>query len=244
MTGDLSAAGLAAAMPGRPVRAYPALLSTEADAMAWARAGGPSGAVVVADYQAAARGRGGLPWQTAPGEGLSFSVVVRPSLPSEREGWGYVAVSLALAETLDGADVVTQWPDTVLLAGSHQRLASLGIHVQLGATGVDWVVVSVLIEEAQQPRGALLARCVAAIEARLADPQDAVLTAYRARCTTLGRRVRLRLIPMSPDGVQVVGEGIDVRGDGALVVQTAPGRRAAVRPQDLGLIDDMGSGNP
>lgn len=189
------------------------------------------------------QGRGGLPWQTVPGKGLSFSMVFRPSLPSEREGWGYVAASLALAETLDGADVVTQWPDTVLRAGSGERLASLGTHVQLGATGVDWVVLTVLIEQAQPPREALLARCVAAIEARLADPPDTVLTAYRSRCATLGRRVRLRLVPMTPDGVQVVGEGIDVRGDGALVVQTAPGRRAAVRPHDLGLIDELRSGD-
>ncbi|HWH34036.1 MAG TPA: hypothetical protein VNT56_01805 [Acidimicrobiales bacterium] len=54
---DLSAGVLAAALPDRPLRSYPAPLSTEADALAWARAGAPVGAVVVADYQAAPRGR-------------------------------------------------------------------------------------------------------------------------------------------------------------------------------------------
>ena len=40
---DLAAETLAAALPGRPLRSYPALLSTHADALAWARAGGPAG---------------------------------------------------------------------------------------------------------------------------------------------------------------------------------------------------------
>ncbi|MDQ4130536.1 MAG: hypothetical protein M3133_06040, partial [Actinomycetota bacterium] len=76
-------------MPGRPVRTYPAILSTSADAFAWARAGAPEGALVVADYQAAPRGRAGLPWEVRPGEGLGFSLVLRPELPPEREGWLY-----------------------------------------------------------------------------------------------------------------------------------------------------------
>jgi BirA family biotin operon repressor/biotin-[acetyl-CoA-carboxylase] ligase len=66
---DLAADVLAADLPGRPLRSYPALLSTEADALAWARAGAPDGAVVVAGYQASPRGRAGLPWQVQQGTG-------------------------------------------------------------------------------------------------------------------------------------------------------------------------------
>ena len=64
---DLDPDVLAQALPGRPVRSYPALLSTDADAQAWARTGASAGAVVVADYQASPRGRGGLPWTVRPG---------------------------------------------------------------------------------------------------------------------------------------------------------------------------------
>ncbi|MEJ7744106.1 MAG: hypothetical protein WKF73_17135, partial [Nocardioidaceae bacterium] len=52
VTDDLGPGAITAALGDRPVRAYPALLSTEAVGMAWAREGAPSGAVVVADYQA------------------------------------------------------------------------------------------------------------------------------------------------------------------------------------------------
>jgi BirA family biotin operon repressor/biotin-[acetyl-CoA-carboxylase] ligase len=239
VTADLSVARLAAAMPGRPVRSYPALLSTEATAMAWAREGGPSGAVVVADYQAAPRGRGGLPWQTTPGSTLCFSVVLRPELPVERQGWSYVAASLAITDLLSGADVATEWPDRVVRRGSGDHVGSVKAHVQLGPGGTDWVVVSVLIEDARPGRDLLLASCVGAIETRMAQAADAVLEGYRSRCVTLGRPLRARLIPMGPDGVQVVGTAVDVRADGALVIDTAEGRRVAVLPQAVGLLEPV-----
>ncbi|MGI8676862.1 MAG: biotin--[acetyl-CoA-carboxylase] ligase [Nocardioidaceae bacterium] len=238
MPEDLSPAHLAHAMPGRSVRSYPALLSTEADAMAWARAGAPSGAVVVADYQAAPRGRGGLPWYTAPGAGLSFSIVLRPDLPPTREGWCYIAGLLALTDAIAGTDVVIEWPDRVARRGTRHPLASLGTHVQLGLSGTDWAVINVLIHDAQGPRDALLARCVVAIEARLNEEQETVLEEYRSRCATLGQRVQARLVPLGPNGVRVLGEGLDVLDDGALVIRTDEGRRVAVRPQDLGLLED------
>src|SRR5207244_3643314 len=37
LVGDLTVEAVAAALPDRPLRVYPALLSTEADALAWAR---------------------------------------------------------------------------------------------------------------------------------------------------------------------------------------------------------------
>jgi len=242
MASDLNLDALARIMPGRSIRSYPALLSTEADAMAWARAGAPSGALVVADYQAAARGRGGLPWRTSMGEGLSFSLVVRPELPAAREGWCYVVGSVALADVLADKDVVARWPDAVARAGAGEHVASLGVHARVEADHVAWAVVSVLITEAPTPRGSLLGRCITALESRLQQADAAVLDDYRSRCTTLGQSVRARLIPMGPDGVEVIGEAVDFRSDGALVVRTAAGSRVAVRPQDLGVLEEAAEG--
>ncbi len=239
MTGDLNLPSLDAAMPGRALRVYPAMLSTEADAMAWARAGAPSGAVVVADYQASARGRGGWPWSIEPGRGLGFSVVLRPVLPPPREGWGYVAASLGLAEVVAGGGTVLEWPDTVNHAVSNERLAALGVYVQLGADWVDWIVVTVLVIDARPPRAGLLARCVEAIEVRFDADEISVLDDYRARCTTLRRSVRARLIPLGPGGPEVTGEAVDVLNDGSLVLLTARGNRVAVPPQNLGLLEDV-----
>lgn len=235
MTDDLSPAEVALTLGDRPLHAYPALLSTESDAMAWARNGAAAGAVVVADYQASPRGRGGLPWTVHPGRGLGFTLLVRPTLAPEREGWPYVAASLAIAEVI--GDTGVEWPDTVVDASDQRAVASLGVYVELGPSRTDWVTVTVLVEDADPPRAPLLGRLVAALEQRLTEDADTVLAAYRSRCVTLGRLVRARMIPMGPGGPEINGEAVDVLADGALVVRTARGSRVAVPPQNLGLLE-------
>ncbi|MBA3266036.1 MAG: hypothetical protein H0T14_06650 [Nocardioidaceae bacterium] len=238
LSGDLSESSVRTAMSGRSVRVYPALLSTEADAMAWARSGARTGSVVVADYQASPRGRGGWPWSVEPGRGLGFSVVFRPDLSSSREGWGYVAASVALAEVLADGDTVLEWPDFVDHAKTGDRLAALGVYVHLGADTVEWIVVTVLVVGATPPRAQLLASCVEAIETRMHADAGGVLDDYRARCATLHRTVRARLVPLGPGGPQVSGQAVDVLSDGALVLLTARGNRVAVPPHSLGLLEE------
>lgn len=231
---DLTSEAVSAALRARPARVYPAMLSTESDAMAWARAGGPSGAVVVTDYQASPRGRSGWEWRVEPGRGLGFSLLIRPTLPAHREGWPYVAASLALADVL-GAGASLRWPDEVHLDG--RRAAAVGVHAELGPDVVAWATVTVLIDHAEPPRAPLLAAAVEAIERRIDQPQTRVLEDYRRRCATLGRDVVARLIPMGPSGVRVQGVAVDCKDDGALVISTADGRRVAVPPQHLGILE-------
>lgn len=236
MSSDLDDRALFEALPGRPARSYPALLSTEADAMAWARAGAPAGAVVVADYQASPRGRAGLPWQVVVGQGLGFSLVLRPALAPEREGWCYVVASVALDDVVGDGSTSLRWPDGVEdPAGT--PVADVGLHVQLGPAHTEWVTVTVLVASAAPPRARLLARLVQAIEERLDQPAAEVLDAYRRRCRTLGQPVWARLIPLGPGGPEVRGRAVDVLDDGALVILTARGHRVAVRPQNLGLLE-------
>jgi BirA family biotin operon repressor/biotin-[acetyl-CoA-carboxylase] ligase len=236
LTGDLAAEVLGPLLPGRAVRSYPALLSSEVDAEAWARAGGPHGGVVTAGYLAAPRGRAGLPWPLGPDRGLVFSLLLRPDLTPEREGFPYLAAGLGLADVL-GPDAVVRWPDEV--HGPDGRLGAVGLRTELGPDGVRWAVLTMLAEHVGPPRGPLLARIVAAVEGRLDDPIEALLAAYRARCGTLGRRVRARLVPLGPAGPQLEGEAVDVRGDGALVIRTEEGRRAVVPPPNLGMLEDL-----
>ncbi|MDQ3627480.1 MAG: hypothetical protein M3419_01420 [Actinomycetota bacterium] len=235
--GDLSAPAVSMALRGRQVRAYPALLSTEAVAMAWARDGAPSGAVVVADYQASPRGRGGLPWTVRQGHGLGFTLLLRPELPPAREGWPYVAALLALHDILGTDGTGLAWPDTVHAAGGG-ILARLGVYVELGPSRTEWISVTVLAEEVPRPRSALLAVLVAALEERLTAPAEEVLADYLPRCSTLGQQRRARLIPMGPGGPEVTGEAVDVLADGALVLLTARGNRVAVPPHNLGLLEE------
>lgn len=235
---DLDPDELGRLLPDRAVRSYPAVLSTEADALAWARAGAATGSVVVADYQASARGRAGLPWQVEQGVGLGFSLVVRPDLVSAREGWLYSVATTALADVIaatGASDVTTEWPDEVLVSG--ERAAAVGVTTALGGATVAWAVLNVLVTDAPPPRGPLLARSVEAIEVRLDQPPSEVLDDHRRRCSTLGRAVRARLVPMGPSGVQIEGRADRLVDDGALVIETRRGARVAVLPHHLGMLD-------
>ncbi len=239
MSNDLTQETVQAALPDRPVRVYPALLSSEAEAMAWARSGASSGAVVVADYQVSPRGRAGLPLVSQLGEGLGFSMLLRPDLSVEREGWPYVAACLAVGDVVGGVAAertLLVWPDRVAAADG-RRLADLGLYVQLGAAQVEWVVLTVLVASASSPRVSLLAALVEAVEKRLDEPAEQVLAAYRERCASLGTELRALLIPLGSGGPEITGTAVDVLDDGALVLLTERGNRVAVRPTNLGILE-------
>ncbi|MPZ66920.1 MAG: hypothetical protein GEU83_15885 [Pseudonocardiaceae bacterium] len=234
---DLAAEPLGKEMPGRPIRSYPAVLSTEAVALGWAREGAPHGAVVVAGYQASPRGRAGLPWDLPMGTGVGFSIVLRPQLPAAREGWVYATAVCGLADVA-GDDAQICWPDEVWCAGV--RKSAVGAWVELGSEGVDWAVVNVLLPDITAPRAPALQRAVTAIESRTAAPREGVLDDYRRRCVTFGRLVLARMIPMGPAGPRVQGTAVDVLSDGSLVIKSdSTGNRVAVRPQNLGILDDL-----
>lgn len=226
---------LAAAFAGRPFRFYPALLSTEADALAWAREGAPHGSVVTAGYQASPRGRAGWEWEI--GEGLAFSVVLRPTprIPAAREGWLYTVAVSGLADALGRAARI-EWPDGV--TRDEANVAAVGVHVELGPLGVDWAVVNVLVRQ-PSPEPELLARIVASIEERLGSSSASVLADYLRRCETIGRDVRARLVPLRPGGPEVTGKAVSSSVDGSLVIMTSDDRRVAVPPPSLGVLEPL-----
>ncbi len=236
LSDDLSAPIVEAALPGRAVRCYRAMLSTEADALAWARAHAPEGAVVVAGYQAAPRGRAGRVWPVAPEQpGLGFSVVLRPRLADRREGWLYTLATAALAGVC-GEDATIEWPDEVR---TQEGLAgAVAVQVQPDPPGLTWAVVSFLVPTAEPPRAKLMARIVEELKATGAARVSDVLEGYTRRCETLGRRVVARLVPMGPTGTRVTGTAVAGLKDGSLLIETDEGRRVAVPPQSLGLLEE------
>lgn len=106
---------------GRPMEGYASIGSTNDRAAAWAVEGAPEGSVVVAEHQTAGKGRQGRSWQAAPGRNLTFSVVLRPSLPADRLGRITIAAAVAVARTLDAVAAplraTIKWPNDVFLRG-------------------------------------------------------------------------------------------------------------------------------
>ena len=92
--------------------------STNDAALAWAAAGAPDLALVIAGQQTAGRGRGNHSWFTAPGAALAFSLVLRP-LPGEAQSIPLFSAlgGLAVCEVLaaQGLHPEIKWPNDVLI---------------------------------------------------------------------------------------------------------------------------------
>jgi BirA family transcriptional regulator, biotin operon repressor / biotin---[acetyl-CoA-carboxylase] ligase len=92
--------------------------STNADALALARAGEPEGIVVVADHQTAGRGRRGRTWTAPPGGSLLVSIVMRP--PASAAAWCPMAVAVAAAAAVEataGFAPRLKWPNDLVWPG-------------------------------------------------------------------------------------------------------------------------------
>jgi BirA family biotin operon repressor/biotin-[acetyl-CoA-carboxylase] ligase len=207
----------AACLPGGriagPLRAFGSVPSTQTVARAWAAAGAPEGAVVIADHQSAGRGRRGRAWSAPAGAALLFSVVLRPPLPVARWPELALAAGCAVAEAVEAvAGVATRlkWPNDVL-AGA-RKLAGvlaegvagpapavvLGVGLNVSQADADWPpelaarAVSVAALAGPVSRPALLRAVLGRLDAwygvLLARGFEPVRTAWRAR-GALGQRV-------------------------------------------------------
>lgn len=114
----------ALARPGslwREIRVVPEAASTNALVAAEAGAGLGEGLVVVAEKQTAGRGRMGRAWQSPPGAGLTFSVLLRPDQVAP-QAWSWLPL-LAGVAIVDGISAATsvrtglKWPNDVLAMG-------------------------------------------------------------------------------------------------------------------------------
>jgi BirA family biotin operon repressor/biotin-[acetyl-CoA-carboxylase] ligase len=227
--------------------------STQTVAFALAADGAADGTVVVADSQAAGRGRHGRAWVDEPGASLLVSIVLRPRLEPARLPGLSLAAGVAVAEALTRAASLTprlKWPNDVLVgdrkiagillesrlmgAESGQVTAVLGVGVNLAqrmfptdlarrATSI-WLVSGRLVD-----RDALLAALLDALadwRRRLEYRGFApVRTRWRELSDTLGRTVTV-------DAVS--GVAVDIDADGALIVNDADGRRHRIVAGDVG----------
>ena len=227
----------------------PRVDSTQGTLFDLAAQGAPDRTVVVADYQAAGRGRRGRAWDAPAGTSLLTSILVRPQGPPERWG-GYSLVSaLAVADALArvaGLGARLKWPNDILVDG--RKIAGILLESRMpaaggpGVAGVIAVGIGVNLGQRAFPAGLAARATSVALETGRVVERDAALAAvleafdgWRARfereglapvrarwlalADTIGRRV-------SVDGVSGVAVDLDV--DGALVLEDGERRHRVV----------------
>ncbi len=235
------------AEPSWQVRHFTSLPSTNQYLLDQARAGAKEGLVAVADHQSAGRGRLGRSWESPPGASLLVSVLLRPPLSPPNLHLCPTAVALAALEacgSVAGVEALVKWPNDLVvddhkLAGvlaevlpdvpggpaAAAVVVGLGLNIEWpGPPDVDGTSL-VQLSGRSISRDDLLGALLTALERRrlaLVDgsPGTALIAELRARCATLGRRVRVELASGSFDGTAT-----DVTDHGLLVVDTLQGVR-------------------
>ncbi|PRY51907.1 BirA family biotin operon repressor/biotin-[acetyl-CoA-carboxylase] ligase [Geodermatophilus tzadiensis] len=201
------------------------------------------GLVLVAEHQAAGRGRLARTWASPPRAGLTVSVLLRPDVPAARRGWLPLLTGVALAEAVGevtGVRSSLKWPNDLLavdgakLAGILAEAAGTAVVVgtglnvstrreELPPTGSSLTLVT----GAPVDRAPVLLAYLRALERRylawtaaLGDPvATGLATDYLAWCSTVGAEVAVAL----PDGATLSGTATGVDWDGRLVVRTPDG---------------------
>jgi len=160
---EVRAALLAPAGPLRrcEVLAVAGSTSTEALARLARDPGWADGGLLVAEHQAAGRGRGGHTWTTPPGAALPLSLVLRPGVPRPAWGWLPLLAGLGVVRAVadaTGLPAALKWPNDVLLPDPAGRglpgwgtdRKAVGILAEVAPAG-DAVVLGIGVNVDQAP---------------------------------------------------------------------------------------------
>ena len=240
---------LSNALIGRRIDYYQSVGSTMDLARQAAEEGAAEGTVIVAEDQTAGRGRFGRKWVTAPGQNLSFSVVLYP------DKWAVSRLSIAAAVAVArvirhmyGLSLGIKWPNDVRINGKklcgiliesavqneQVRYAVLGVGVNVNTDPSDEVNEGVgdttcISKEVGHPvqREETLQAVLQELGYIYASLQEwgSVWSEWRESMETLGKEVRVLWGEQVEEGLaeDIDGEGNLVlrRKDGTVVSLTA-----------------------
>jgi BirA family transcriptional regulator, biotin operon repressor / biotin---[acetyl-CoA-carboxylase] ligase len=232
---------------GRKIYAFESIDSTNTCARALASNEAPEGAVVVADFQTAGKGRLGRTWSATASENLLFSVILRPRIPPEGVNLLPLLTAVAVARAISersGLKPDCKWPNDLLLRG--KKFCGILLEGVLREGALDFVIAGigvnvnqVLFPDELKDRATSLR-----IESGKEFDREELLRGVLAEFETLYSREKdddFRSVPklwMSHSGM--IGKTVDcesegatlsgvaegVASDGALILLTDAGRRS------------------
>ena len=198
---------------GRPIRFFASVASTNEVALHWAGRDAPHGALVVADYQSAGRGRWGRTWVAPRGRALLFSVILRPTDP-KNVSLVSTALGVAVAEGLEACaslDAKLRWPNDVMVDG--RKIAGILVETVSHGGAIDALVAGVGIN----------------VATRAQDLPEELRTTATSIAELQGKApLRAQVLAEMLDGIERVMSALDVEGGREDVVARATARSAVL----------------
>ena len=259
---DLAAleAALAGTVFAGKLHFSPVTGSTNTDALAAARSGAPHGSVYFADEQHAGRGRGDHAWQSAAGQGLYVSVLLRPPIETSVLPVIPLVAGLAAAEAIamtSSLKTDLRWPNDLLIG--ERKTGGILVECRTEGNEVSFVVIGIGINvhqsdfdpdlstpatsldlEAGRPisRQALLVSLLKSLQRETSGLHDpAVVAAVSARVAQVSTWLWNRRVEVhGPQACVGVTAGLDEHG--FLLVRTANGvvtvQTGGIRAAEIG----------
>lgn len=252
-------AGLHTERFGRWVHYFERTGSTNDVARSLAVEGAPEGTLVIAEEQAAGRGRLGRSWLAPARSCLLMSLILRPSVPATQGFRATMLCAVAAAMAVERVCEVrpaVKWPNDLLLGG--KKLAGVLSEASAVESRLDWVVVGVGLNVNFDPalypeiaatatslqaelgrevsRLGLLRTFLEELEAGYrylapaAGGHDRLWEEWKGRLDTLGRQVTV-----TEGDRRVSGLAEDVLPDGSLVLRRDDGSTLAIAVGDVTL---------
>lgn len=235
---DLIQANLSARELGGEITYYPVTDSTSADLWELVKQKEASpGQLVVTDDQRAGRGRQDRHWFSAPGLGLTFSVLLYPGLAVERSGLLALAAGVAVVDALEmgGLQAGLKWPNDIMV--DHRKLGGI-LAESRNVGGKSAVVLGIGLNVNEEPadfphelqsvavsarmvlghtiqRETILARILNHLEELLVADMEGVPELWQAKCIHVGEVVRFQRLAELVEGVFL---GVDQTGGAILEI--------------------------
>ena len=230
--------------------------STNVHLRALAKAGAPSGTVVIADHQTGGKGRRGRSFHSPEGAGIYLSLLLRPDCPPDRLMHLTCAVAVAMCDAVEAAAGFRpgiKWTND-LVFGS-RKLGGILTEIGFNTQGlVDWAILGIGIncsqtegdfpEDIRHMAGSLsmitqqpldraklaasMIQCLHRMSQRLLPEKQEILAQYRLDCMTLNRDVVL----VRGDEKRY-GYALDIDEEGALIVRFADGTLETVNSGEI-----------
>lgn len=239
---------------GKKIYYFETIDSTNEEAKRQAANGAPNGSMILSETQTGGKGRLGRKWSSSPGDGIYFSLLLRPNdSPSEISNITLLS-GLAVCNGIreyTGCNAQIKWPNDVVIDGKktcgiltemsaevdqiHFLIIGIGINVNQDKFGEDiaFKATSLFLENGQKlHRSELLAEILKQFEAlyRLYQNHETqkLLSLYKNNCVTLSRKVST-----IRNGKTLLGTAIDILPSGELLVLGEDGKTFSINSGEV-----------
>jgi BirA family transcriptional regulator, biotin operon repressor / biotin---[acetyl-CoA-carboxylase] ligase len=215
---------------GRKIYTFETIDSTNTCAKALAGCWAAEGTVVFSETQTAGRGRLGRSWYSAPQQNLTFTIILRPSLPPDSVNLLPLFTGVVIAEAIEehcGVAIECKWPNDLLIGG--KKVAGILCEGSFKQDMVEYVTVGIGLNVNQETFPAPLQETATSLRLSLGHPVErtglfrAIIASFEREYDLLAVRGYDSIVPRWLGRSSVVGRQIEVSQEGTMITGVVRG---------------------